>query len=63
MKEYYTVKPSCLICDHASLADIDDHDMLIPCNVSRNGIMPCMEFHECCERFRINQDLEQLQEE
>lgn len=63
MEEYYTVKQCCLICDYARLEHIDDHDMLIPCAVSANGIMPCMEMYDCCEKFLLNRDLnEQIKE-
>ncbi len=61
MQDYYLVRRCCLLCDYARLEDIDDHDMLIPCAVSANGVMPCMEPTDCCEQFTLNRDLEESQ--
>ncbi len=58
MNDYYTVKPCCLICDHAVVEDIDDMDNLIPChcpeNMDEDCGSPCMEQDDVCEHFMLN---------
>lgn len=54
--DYCTVKPCCLICDHAVVEDIDDMDNLIPCHCPenmKNGGSPCMEQGDVCKYFTL----------
>jgi len=57
MDNYCIVKPCCMICDHAEIADIDDLDNLVPCHCPeniKNGGSPCMEAGAVCKYFMLN---------
>ena len=58
MNDYCTAKKCCLICEYATIEDIDDIDQSIPCthpeNVTKSDLSVWVDQDHVCKHFMLN---------